>query len=115
MNQDSGPASPFWPRVLIAASFLVPLAFVGNIFGPYVGLHYAFDWEQLIGGIGRLPAHASVLVGLLLGLLFVLRWPRGAGSRREQLSWVAPVVGAWFVCALTGFIVFAWTRDGVPL
>lgn len=78
---------------------------------PSVGAHYAFDWNQLISGIGNLPAHANMgLVAILSPLLFfsIRPWPNV-----EPRAPLIPVVLGWILAVAIGGMVEAWLSQGV--
>ena len=86
---------------------MVQVTFVG----PSAGAHYAFDWNQLISGIGNLPAHANMgLVAILSPLLFfsIRPWPNV-----EPRAPLIPVVLGWILAVAVGGIVEAWLSQGV--
>jgi hypothetical protein len=76
----------------IGALFLVPVG----------AADYAFDWDQLIEGIGLAPAHANLLLVLLIALILWV-WPR---RWMPSSTHVAPALSA---------IIIAWSAGLVTL
>lgn len=80
-----------------------------------VGGYLAFDWDQLIPGVGWWPA---VLIAVLQGGVgvYLARSCREVGEIAvARRRWLLPMCASWAAAAVTVFVVWRWLQNGVVL
>ncbi len=89
--------------VVIVVLFLVPVG----------GGYYDFDWNQLIEGIGYVPAHANLLLVLPTALALWI-WPRRwmpSSTHAESAGFAITI--AWSAGLMTVLVTAMWLSYGV--
>jgi hypothetical protein len=84
------------------------------LFGAgYAAGMVAFDWNQLVHGIGDLPKIVGVIMGFLTGVFLYCRpLPLGDGTVEfGQAKW--PLAYAWGTTMVLVVIMWGWLTDGV--
>jgi len=113
-----------WLNVLIFRCFESILGCLGKrrailiawlLFGLGGGLSwFAFDWNQLIEGVGRLPQYTGASLQLSVAPLLV--WIRQRDVECVDISrtfWTYSIVAAWLVCIGLVVTLAVWLRHGV--
>lgn len=89
--------------IAIVVLFLIPMG---------VG-YYGFDWNQLIEGVGFLPAHANLVLIIFVAIAFWF-WPRRwMAVDTCEASAVLPISIAWLVGIAMALVTAFWLSNGV--
>jgi hypothetical protein len=78
---------------------------------------FVFDWDQIVPGVGLLPALAGVAVSgvTLLGMVVSRTTADQDGSRETEWRFKAPMIAVWTACIGTVLCIALWLRNGVTL
>lgn len=83
--------------------------------GMAVG-YAAFDWDQLVPGVGSRPALLAAAVQAAIGVLLVARRRRAVARRPPPARrWAAGLAVAWALGIGSALAVWLWLREGVAL
>lgn len=99
-NDETGPGRR---AIMIVVLFLTPIG----------GAYYAFDWNQLIDGVGYMPAHANLLLVSLIALVFWLHPRRWIYTDTHTARPYPSIAIAWLAGVATLLITLLWLNEGV--
>lgn len=100
-------------RLSLARAVLVAVLFMA---APGIVYWCTFDWNQLIDGVGQVPAVVGACLYVATPVLLVRERAHDVAPLRiTRGKWIAAIAASWLACAALVVILFTWLRYGVSL
>lgn len=74
--------------------------------------YYCFDYNELVPGVGKLPAHCQSTLTVAVGVWLFFRWPRNRIAIPSSRGIVAPLAVAWALAFVTLAVTYFWLSHG---